>query len=148
LRVVSFGSEQAPGLEFLRNRLTFTAKPSQEDIRQSYTCCDVWLMTSTSEGFGLPALEAMACRTPLVSTRMGWPQSAVVDGVNGWLAPVGDIEALASRVARVLSMHEADWQRLSAAAFETAAGLSWENSLSQFVQVLERARQSPLRIAA
>jgi hypothetical protein len=64
LRVLSFGATKAfqridvpPGTEFHRN-------PPQARIRDIYSRCDAWLFASRSEGFGLPILEAMACRTP------------------------------------------------------------------------------------
>jgi glycosyltransferase involved in cell wall biosynthesis len=140
LRVLCFGREQPAGLEFLGPRCVFSFDPSQEQIRQNYAACDVWMMSSSSEGFGLPALEAMACRTPLVSTRTGWPETAVLDGINGWLAPVGDAAALAAGIERVLRLAPADWQRMSEAAARTAAELSWDRSLAQFVDALQRAQ--------
>src|SRR5208282_5263036 len=48
------------------------------------------LTASRSEGFNLPAMEAMACRTPVVSTRTGWPAEAVKTGINGVLVDVED----------------------------------------------------------
>ena len=49
----------------------FVRQPAQDMIRDIYGQCDVWLFSSRSEGFGLPLLESMACRTPVIATPAG-----------------------------------------------------------------------------
>ena len=77
----------------------------------------------------------MACRCPLVSTRMGGPADFVEEGVNGFLAPVEDSEALAQRLAAVLAFDQARWKRMSDAALATARGYTWDDATTR----LERA---------
>ncbi|MBA3915694.1 MAG: glycosyltransferase family 4 protein, partial [Acidobacteriales bacterium] len=77
LQVLAFGLE-AP-VSPLPDFVHFTRDPPQHDLRELYAKCDVWLTASSSEGFNLPAMEAMACRTPVIATRTGWPAEAVVD---------------------------------------------------------------------
>ncbi len=60
-------------------------------------------MPSEMESFGLAALEAMACGVPPVATRVGGLPELVTDGVDGYLEPVGDIPAQASRVIELLT---------------------------------------------
>jgi glycosyltransferase involved in cell wall biosynthesis len=138
LRVVSFGHHHPVGLDFLGSDLEFHLLPSQEVIRDCYSRCDVWLSSSNSEGFNLPALEAMACRTPVVSTRTGWPATAIVDGFNGYVVPVGDADALCSGVVQVLG--STCWEQLSQNAHATAAQLTWDESYRLFSVALVRAR--------
>jgi N-acetyl-alpha-D-glucosaminyl L-malate synthase BshA len=74
---------------------------------------DVFLSTSEFEGFGLAALEAMACGVPVVATGAGGI-AELVDADSGFLVPVGDVAAMADRMARVFdapSMREAARQR-------------------------------------
>ena len=73
IRVVCFGSERPDKPTFLEAYDVFYHHPPQDKIREIYSSCDAWLTASTSEGFNLPAMEAMACGTPVVSTRTGWP---------------------------------------------------------------------------
>ena len=117
----------------------FSFNPPQDEIRNLYAQCDVWLTASRAEGFNLPALEAMACRTPVVSTRTGWPEEAVRTGWNGVLVDVEDLSGLVKGVASILSSSQQDWQSLSAHAFETAASISWEQSSAMFEQALRHA---------
>jgi glycosyltransferase involved in cell wall biosynthesis len=137
LKVISFGHHRPVGMDFMGDDLEFHLLPGQESIRDCYSRCDVWLSSSKTEGFNLPALEAMACRTPVVSTRTGWPATAIIDGYNGYGAPVGDADALLSGLRKVLD--SSDWGALSAQAFATARPLTWDSSCDLLVRALEHA---------
>jgi len=138
-RVLSFGRlRPSPRLQLV-DEVKFFFSPPQDMIREIYSNCDVWLTSSRSEGFNLPAMEAMACRTPVVSTRTGWPEEAIKCGWNGVLADINDVKGLAEGVEWVLSRSNDEWQKLSANALETVAGSSWEASASMFEQALQRA---------
>lgn len=141
LRIVCFGAKPLhrdfplpPGAEFIR-------APAQERIREIYAQCDVWLSASRSEGFNLPAMEAMACRTPVVATRTGWPEEALVSGENGVLVEVDDVEAMVRGAQWVLDLDNAAWRALSARALATATQGSWDASSRRFEQALENARR-------
>ena len=99
----------------------------------------MWLSASRLEGFGLPALEAMACRTPLVSTRYGGPMDFVRDGENGFLVDVDDPAGLAERALQVLRLPEPEWRRMSDAAHATGHALTWAQSARLFEKGLVRA---------
>lgn len=139
LRIVSFGSQRPSSRLSLSKDAEFFRMPSQDEIRNLYTRCDVWITASRSEGFNLPALEAMACRTPVVSTRTGWPEEAVKTGWNGVLVDVDDVGGLADGVEWVLSRSDADWRNLSTNAYATAAAGSWQESAKLFQEALEHA---------
>lgn len=139
LRIVSFGSEQpTPRLE-LPAGADFQFRPAQDSIRDIYARCDVWLTASQSEGFNLPAMEAMACRTPVVSTRTGWPEEAIITGENGVLVDIDDRHALAEALEWILTRDEKTWRELSESAFRTASRGSWEESADLFEQALGHA---------
>jgi glycosyltransferase involved in cell wall biosynthesis len=137
LEVVSFGVE--PFAEDAPPKLRYWQQPPQEGLREIYASADVWLSTSTSEGFNLPAMEAMACRTPLVSTRTGWPEESLVDGINGWCVPINDADAVAEAAHRVLSLSPADWASMSEAAYATVRDSRWELSSRLFENALRKA---------
>ena len=60
------------------------------------------LMPSEMESFGLAALEAMACSVPTIATRVGGVPELIVDGENGFLFPVGDVDGMAAGAVRLL----------------------------------------------
>lgn len=139
LRLVTFGTG-APTRELpLPPNTHHTVLPPQDALRDIYAACDAWICSSIAEGFGLPALEAMACRCPVVSTRVGGPIDFIEDGRNGFLVDVGDAEGLADRLDRLLLMPEASWRAISNAAHATAAAYNWDDAVARFEQALAEA---------
>jgi glycosyltransferase involved in cell wall biosynthesis len=135
LRVIAFGARQVVAEFPLPEWVEFHYRPPQDQIRQIYSQCDVWLCGSRCEGFHLPPLEAMACRCPVVSTRVGGPLDTIKDGANGFLVDVEDSAGLAEHLMRILGLGEADWQQMSNAALATATRYAWDDA----TDLLERA---------
>jgi glycosyltransferase involved in cell wall biosynthesis len=140
LRLVAFGGEMPTASLVLPEGTDFSYYPQQDQIRNIYARCDVWATASKSEGFNLPAMEAMACRTPVVSTRTGWPEEAVKSGWNGVLVDVDDVSALAGALEWVLAQTDEAWRTLSSNAFETVAESSWDVSATMFEKALVNAQ--------
>ncbi len=91
----------------------------QDHIERLIPQCDVLLMPSEREAFGLAALEAMACGVPPVAADSGGVAELITDGVDGLLAPVADVEKLSGQTLRLLT-DAGLYERFSAAARETA----------------------------
>lgn len=72
----------------------------QEDVRPYVAACDVMTLTSHTETFPIATLETMALGKALVSSDVGGMREQIDDGVNGLLYPAGDIDALATALAR------------------------------------------------
>jgi glycosyltransferase involved in cell wall biosynthesis len=139
LRIICFGAEPVSWRLPLPARAEFHLRPAQHRLRELYAQCDVWLCGSHAEGFHLPPLEAMACRCPVVSTRVGGPLDTVEEGVNGHLVAVGDAQTLADQALRVLTLSQPDWAAMSDAAHATAAHYTWDDANYHFEQALELA---------
>ncbi|MEK7371423.1 MAG: glycosyltransferase, partial [candidate division NC10 bacterium] len=86
----------------LRERVSFLGAQPQERLRLFYAAADATVMPSYYESFGMVALEAMACGSPVIASRVGGLTTTVRDGVTGFLVPEGDAGALAERVALLL----------------------------------------------
>jgi glycosyltransferase involved in cell wall biosynthesis len=141
VRGIAFGSERVSRQFPLPSWVEFHYLPPQDQIRLLYGSCDVWLCGSSSEGFYLPLLEAMACRCPVVSTRVGGATDIIQDGVNGFLVNVGDSQTLADRAVELLKLDQNSWIRMSDAAFATASRYSWDDATDLLEEALRRANQ-------
>jgi N-acetyl-alpha-D-glucosaminyl L-malate synthase BshA len=92
----------------IHDRVHFLGK--QDSVHELLPLADLMLMPSEMESFGLAALEAMACETPAVATRVGGVPEVIKDGENGLLFGVGDVDGMAEAAIALLSdpaRHEA-----------------------------------------
>ena len=137
LRVVGFGDMPLSTLGDVPRGLEFTLRPPQDRIADIYRSCDAWVIASDLEGFGMPGLEAAACRCPVVATRCGGPEDYVTDGVSGRLVRPGDADALSAALLEVLQLSPDAWRAMSDASHAAARRFDWAPS----VRELERAAQ-------
>jgi glycosyltransferase involved in cell wall biosynthesis len=128
LQIIAFGSEPVGRRHRPPPKMKLFLRPAQQRIEALYRKTDCWLISSTYEGFGMPGLEAAACRCPIVSTRCGGPEDYVADGVSGHLVPVGDVEALAEAIVKVLTLDSASWRAMSEASYAMARRFDWDQS--------------------
>jgi N-acetyl-alpha-D-glucosaminyl L-malate synthase BshA len=85
----------------LVDKIIFLGK--QDLVEEILSVCDLFMMPSETESFGLAALEAMACEVPVISSNAGGIPELNVDGVTGYLCNVGDYETMAQRAISILS---------------------------------------------
>lgn len=137
LRLVSFGAELPSWRLRLPSYADFHYQPDQDKLKELYAQCDVWMCGSNREGFHLPPLEAMACRCPVVSTRVGGPLDIIEEGVNGHLVEIGDARALATQTLDVLNLPGDKWKKMSDAAYCTATRYTWDEATDLFENALE-----------
>jgi glycosyltransferase involved in cell wall biosynthesis len=97
-----------------------------------------FVLLSLEEGLPNVILEAFAAGVPVLSTPVASVPEVVHDGMNGFLFPFGDDEALARRITEVMSDHDLH-HRLALGALETARAASWERIVPEVEAVLEAA---------
>lgn len=78
----------------------------QDAVEELLSICDLFLMPSANESFGLAALEAMAVEVPVVSSNIGGLPEVNVNGETGFLCKVGDVEVMAQRAIHILEDEE------------------------------------------
>lgn len=101
----------------ITDRVVFLGK--QDSVAEIMACADLLLLPSQNESFGLVALEAMASGVPVIASRAGGLPEVVDEGETGFLAPVGDVEAMAAGGVHIL--RDADtWRRFSQQARRSA----------------------------
>ena len=120
----------------LREAVTLTGYRS--DIPEIMGATDVFCLTSTSESFGNVLVEAMAAGVPCVSTDCGGPADIITDGVDGYLVPVGDAEAVARAIVSILDDPE-KMARMRAAAARKSEDFSIDAMVEGWVRVYDEA---------
>lgn len=145
LHLVAFGSDE-PAPPNLPPGAEYNGRPTQEEIKEFYTKCDAWLFSSRSEGFGLPILEAMACRTPVIATPAGAAPQLLASG-GGILVKPEDPADMASAIEQICQLSDAEWRVMSDAALAEVKSYTWEDATNLFEAALYTAieRQSKLR---
>ena len=144
LKLVSFGVDR-PGSDYpFPSGTVYHRTPSQDELPKIYASCDTWLWGSRQEGFGLPLLEAMACRTPVVASSAG-AAPEILEKAGGAIVPTGDPQAMAEALVRILRMPGRDWSDLSESARHTAASWSWERASGLFEEAVQRAHEEAPR---
>jgi glycosyltransferase involved in cell wall biosynthesis len=139
LRLVAFGTDPAPVRALpLPPFAEYFPRPHQRLLPSLYARCDAWLFPSRSEGFGLPLLEAMSCRTPVIAAPAGAAPELVRSG-GGILVPAEDPHAMADAIVELCRCPNDVWAARSELACATARAHSWENAHQAFEQALLRA---------
>ena len=108
----------------LGDRVRFVPPQPHHVLSSYYRAADVVLVPSRSESFGLVALEAAACGTPVVAAAVGGLLTLVDHGHTGFLVPGRDAEVFAAYTDELLSNERLAWE-MGASAAERAAGYTW-----------------------
>jgi glycosyltransferase involved in cell wall biosynthesis len=140
LRVIAF-SQNRPTAEIpLPAGTEFHFRAKDEELRDLYAASDAWLFGTRIEGFGLPILEAMACRTPVIGTPAGAAPKLIGQG-GGILVPMEDVAAMSEAIVRIAAMADTEWRTMSNAAYRTATSYTWDDAADQFEAAVMRAAQ-------
>jgi D-inositol-3-phosphate glycosyltransferase len=148
LRVVIAGGPSGSGLASpgglirladelgIADRVTFLPPQSREQLVNVYRAADLVAVPSHSESFGLVAVEAQACGTPVVAAAVGGLPVAVRDGVSGVLVPGHDIDDWA---AAIDGLFRRGPETMRAAALAHAATFSWAHTVDALLLSYGRA---------
>jgi D-inositol-3-phosphate glycosyltransferase len=108
----------------LGDSVRFVGPQPQGVLPLYYAAADLTVLPSYYESFGMVALEAMACASPVIASRVGGLVTTVRDGVTGFLVPDGDVGALAERIETLVADPELRW-RLGREGVRWAAQHRW-----------------------
>ncbi len=120
----------------------------QAELAQRYAEARLFVFPSLIDGYSLAVLEAMASGLPVLLTDRCGNRDLIEQGVNGWVVPAADPEALAAQLGEVLSDAPL-CQRVGEAARASVAGYGWQAYQGNLVQQLRhclaepRSRQAP-----
>jgi D-inositol-3-phosphate glycosyltransferase len=116
--------------------VVFLGKRSLDTLPYYYSAAEVLVMPSLYESFGMVALEAMACGTPVIASQVGGLAYLVQDGVTGFTIPDNEPDLLCEKLTAILGdkqLHD----RMGDCAAEYARDYSWEKIADQVLDVYE-----------
>ena len=111
----------------------------QDAVEEILSVADLFLIPSQSESFGLAALEAMACKVPVISSNSGGLPELNIQGVTGFLSDAGDVDDMAAKAIYILE----DPERL-ATFKENALNQAKEFDISKILPIYEQYYQEVL----
>lgn len=135
-------SEEMARLKALREQyqldemVTFLGQRGQDTLPYYYSAAEAVVVPSHYESFGMVALEAMACGTPVVASQVGGLAFLVQDGETGFTVPVDDPAALSDRLAQLLT-DTGLRSRMGEKAATFAQQYDWEKIAAQMVRVYQ-----------
>jgi D-inositol-3-phosphate glycosyltransferase len=118
----------------LDDMVVFLGKRSQDSLAYYYSAAEAVIMPSHYESFGMVALEAMACGTPVVASQVGGLAFLVQDGVTGFVIPNNDPQILADRLARLILEPDLS-QKLGEQAEDCAQEYAWPKITARIVEL-------------
>ena len=131
LGVVAFGQSEPSADMPLPESTEFHFRAPEDRLRDIYAECDAWLFGTRIEGFGLPILEAMACRTPVIGIPAGAAPQLIGQG-GGILVSKDNPTEMAKAILSVARMTDTEWRAISDRAHQTATSYSWDHATSAF----------------
>jgi N-acetyl-alpha-D-glucosaminyl L-malate synthase BshA len=109
----------------------------QEMVEEILSVCDLFLMPSESESFGLAALEAMACQVPVIASNTGGIPELNIQGETGFNSPVGDVKSMAENAFFILETDER-LQEFKERAFKRAQLFHIDRILPMYEEIYDR----------
>ncbi|MCJ7832532.1 MAG: glycosyltransferase, partial [Actinobacteria bacterium] len=123
-------------------RVVLFPPQSQARLADFYSAAEVLLVPSRSESFGLVALEAEACGTPVIAAETGGLRYVVGDGVSGYLVPGHDPADYAERLLEILG-DKVVAKRMGDAGVAQAIRFSWNATASEILAVYRELAEGP-----
>lgn len=120
----------------LQDLVAFIGNRGQDTLPYYYSAADAVVVPSFYESFGMVALEAMACGTPVVASQVGGLAFLVQDGETGFTVPVDDPEALAEKLL-LLIRNEALRQEMGKNATDFAKNYDWTRITSRMIDLYQ-----------
>lgn len=130
--------EQALGIDDV---VTFLGSRDQDTLVDYYNAASMVVVPSHYESFGMVALEAMACGTPVIASDVGGLSLNVADGFNGYLVPQGNAEELAYKMELLLE-HDQLRAQLGAQACQWAQRFSWQTIADETLAIYASAQRA------
>lgn len=137
--LVVFGEKMAdpkPLFDSAGFEFEYHYRPTGDKLRELYSSCDIYLCPSWYEGLGMPAMEAMACRSALVTTDTGGSRDYALHGQTALVSPPKEPGKLAENLA-ILLEDNSRLQLLSENGFKKIQEFDWDHNTQRMEQLFQ-----------
>ena len=119
----------------VNNNVTFFGWKEKHEIQKIMSNCDLCVLPSRIESFGLTIAEAMAAGIPVISTKAGAIPEIMKDGETGVLVPSEDIEAFRKAIIYALENRDKMQNRAKAAQEKAKKDFSWDSAAKKHIEI-------------
>jgi len=120
----------------LEKNIKFTGFIPYDDLRALYSACDIFVLPSFEEGFGLVLTEALASGKPVIGTNVGGIPMQIIDGWNGFLVEPGNDKQLAEKIMYLMD-NEEERERMGKNSKRLAEKFDWKNISRRYIEIYE-----------
>jgi len=138
IQLVMFG--ESPGKDVPRY-VEFHETPDNNELRKIYNSCDLLLFPSHCEGFGMPPMEAMACRRAVVTTNVGGIPDYTIPGETALVSPPHSPELRAENIIKLVEDKEL-LRRISEGGYNQVRNFTWDKTTDALEQIFNQALAS------
>ena len=121
----------------LDQRVTFTGTISHSEMLKKMAVCDIFILPSYDEAFGVVYLEAMSFKKPVIGTEGEGIEDIIKDGENGLLIKPRDVASIVEKLELLIRSPKLR-NELGIKGFNSIKNLTWENNAREMIKIYER----------
>ena len=123
--------------------IIFTGTVTFQDLQMLYASCDLFLMHSYWEGFGMTNQEALASGLPVICTNVGGAPDIIKEGENGYLVDVYDVDKMAKYSLKILRDDKLRTQMRHSARESMLKGFKWHDMVDSYLELYNQVIEDP-----
>lgn len=131
-QLVMFGREKGDVPDWVE----FHVNPTNEELNLLYRSCDIFLFSSVVEGFGMPPMEAMCCKLPVVTTKVGVVSEFSVDDEIALVSEPNNPQGLVDNLVKLIGDGNLR-KKIGLAGYDYVKKFTWESATNQLLRSLD-----------
>ena len=134
IQLVMFGPKTGSNIP---SYAEFHLKPSNSELRKIYNSCGIFVFPSWYEGFGMPPMEAMACKCAVVTTNVGGVPDYSIPGKTALVCEPRDIKGLTQNIIRLIE-NESERRKIAESGYNYIKQFTWNKATDELEKVFRK----------
>jgi len=132
-------SNEIKNFDYIKPNIRYLGSKPQNELFKYYNNCDIFVLPSIQDGFGMVILQAMACGLPVIcSTNTGIDNILTKNGEEGFVIPIRDTNAIVERVIELYNDKELRTKMGNKALKKVQSGFSWDDYGNRYIDFLKK----------